>query len=179
MSYLSSFSIFDKIAYLINIYFKLGIPNNRVNFRTIWYIKSDPKKGLKPELKDSKNWPLLGLYWLSKDLYYGESSDSMMALEPDAQEINIIRNHIAHKYLTVHHDDIWEVKQHRNLNDDLLSYPVGDKELKRKALKLLKLVRNSLVYVSLSVHWNEESKPRDNRGIILPSYLQEMNDNFK
>ncbi len=179
MSYLSSYSIFDKIAYLINIYFKFGIPNNRVNFRTIWYVKSDPKKGLNPELKKSKNWPLLGLYWLSKDLYYKESSDLMKALEPDAQEINTIRNHIAHKYLTVHHDDIWKARQHRELNDNLLSYPVGDKELIRKTLKLLKLVRNALVYVSLSAHWNEEEKPRDKKDILFPSSMHIMDDTFK
>ena len=179
MSYLSSFSIFDKIAYLINAYYKLGIPNNRVNFRTIWFVNANPKKGISPIIKNSKNWPLLGLFWLSKDLYYAEVSDFMLALEPDAQEISAIRNHIAHKYLTVHYDDLWEAQKQRELNDCFLSYPVGDKELKRKTLKLLKLVRNALIYVSLCAHWNEKEAKKYKEGLIAPISLFTIDDGLK
>jgi tetratricopeptide (TPR) repeat protein len=178
MSYLSAYAIFDKIAYLVNIYFKLGVSEKRVNFRTLWYEQCNPKKGLRKLFQKSNNWPLRGLFWLSKDLFYTEKSKFMQSLEPDAQELNVIRQHIAHKYLTVHDEILGIADNHRTLNPELLSYPVRADELKRKSLILFKLVRNALIYVSLGAHWHETyNKESPSNGLIGSLLLTELSDN--
>lgn len=47
-----AYSIFDKIAYFLNDYMGLGIPENKVYFRTIWYAG---KRELRPEFGSEMN----------------------------------------------------------------------------------------------------------------------------
>ena len=42
-----AYSLFDKIAYFLNEYLRLGIPERNVSFRTLWYEDQQKKKGLK------------------------------------------------------------------------------------------------------------------------------------
>jgi tetratricopeptide (TPR) repeat protein len=84
--YRINYSILDKIAYFLNKYLKLNIVSDKVNFRTLWYISREKRNGVRQEFKQSKNWPLRGLFWLSKDLYSKEP-EFKEALEPDAQEL--------------------------------------------------------------------------------------------
>ncbi|MCB9422966.1 MAG: hypothetical protein H6667_24410 [Ardenticatenaceae bacterium] len=93
-----TYSLFDKISYFLNAYLALKIPETRVNFRTIWYTNQQRNKGLKSEFKDRQNWPLRGLFWLSKDLYE-DKEGFKNSTEPDAHNLADIRNHLEHKYL--------------------------------------------------------------------------------
>ncbi|MFH0793556.1 MAG: LA2681 family HEPN domain-containing protein, partial [bacterium] len=63
-----AYSLFDKIAFLLNEYFCLHIPEKDVKFRTLWYKRQARAKGLRCEFKERANYPLRGLFWLSKDL---------------------------------------------------------------------------------------------------------------
>lgn len=47
MAFRLCYSIFDKIAYLLNIYLKLGIDKNKVSFRNIWHKSGNSKKSNK------------------------------------------------------------------------------------------------------------------------------------
>jgi len=71
-AYRCAYSLFDKIAYLINDYWKLGIPERGVSFRTVWLepkeVKDTPRRVREPPA-GRENLPLRGLYWLSKDLF--------------------------------------------------------------------------------------------------------------
>lgn len=40
-----AYSLFDKIAFFINYYFRLGLKEKETNFKSIWYKK---QKGNKP-----------------------------------------------------------------------------------------------------------------------------------
>ena len=97
ISFRLSYSILDKIAFLLNNYFNLGMKDHTISFKSIWYNNRD-KKELKDFFVNSNNWALRGLYWLSRDLYESDLDD---ILEPEAQEITKIRNYIEHKGLKV------------------------------------------------------------------------------
>lgn len=155
MAFLAAHAIFDKIAYLINDYWKLGLKIKSINFNSIWYLEGRPKLGLAKQFESSKNWPLRGLYWLSKDFYH--KSNAVRVVDPDAKIIHEIRNHIAHKYLRVHDHFLYAAAEERARLGHELSYPVTDRELIEQSIKLLKLVRSALIYLSAAVA-HEESE---------------------
>jgi hypothetical protein len=88
------YSLFDKIAYLINLYLNLGHEARKVSFRTIWYKNGDKINGSKDELLTTKNPVLIGLFWLSKDI---DEKKFDSPIEPEANEIATIRNYLEHK----------------------------------------------------------------------------------
>jgi len=63
-----------------------------VYFKTIWYEKAIFGRGVRASLRDSKNLPLRGLFWLSKDIFDENLQDVM---EPEAQALYVIRKPLA------------------------------------------------------------------------------------
>ena len=180
IAYLSAYSVLDKIAFLLNHYYKLGIPERKVSFRNIWYETKGKKRKLHNKFSSSKNWPLRGLFWLSKD-FYDENADFKDSIDPDAKELNLIRNHIAHKYLKVHDDIFWH-ENHDNFDFfvDRLCLSIRRDELHRKTLKLFKLVRSAMLYCSIAIHFEESLKKLDKEeGFFAPISLGIINDKWK
>ncbi|MDQ6958211.1 MAG: LA2681 family HEPN domain-containing protein [Mariprofundaceae bacterium] len=64
------YSIFDKLAYFINSYWRLGMPEKQVSFRSVWVQKGKTGKvsSLRDQFDGYENLPMRGLYWLSKDI---------------------------------------------------------------------------------------------------------------
>lgn len=170
-AYMITYSIFDKISFLINQYFDLSIPERDVSFRTIWYKKENKKFVLRSEFSCYKNWPLRGLFWLSKDLFENKT-DFKDALEPEAKELYLIRNYLTHKYLRIH-DDIWDVEKSflSPFSKSILALSVNRTSFTKKTLKLLKLVRCALIYLSLAIHAEESIRheKRDKNLLIAPA----------
>ena len=157
------YSIFDKAAFFLNHYLDLAIPEKSVKFRTFWYIEQSRKKGLRADFENRQNWPLRGLFWLSKDLYE-EEVGFKEAIEPDARELSEIRNHLEHKYLKLHGDD-WRGPSPANDElsrslSDTLAFSMYRRDFERKTLKLLKLSRAALVYLSLAIHCEEQQRKK-------------------
>ncbi len=181
-SYIMVYSLFDKIAYFINIY--LDLTESKVYFRTLWYESQNKSKRLKAKLQKRKNWPLRGLFWLSKDLYE-DKPGFRDAIEPEAKEIAAIRNHLEHKYLKIH-DGFWNGLSSKNDKlslalVDSLAYSMYRKDFEAKTLKLIKLSRVALMYLSLAVH-SEELQRAQKRGsdeIVMPMYLNKFEDDWK
>lgn len=165
------YSIFDKIAYFINIYLKLGYDENRVSFRTVWYNNLDKKKGLNNQLLTTKNWAMRGLFWLSKDLY---EKDFDASIDPDAKEIASIRNFIEHKSFKIVESDNygWTEKNETFEIDRDLFYD--------KTFKLLKLSRSALMYLSFLIY-DEERKKSDKNPTIptIPMDFLKIEDDEK
>ncbi|NLW87883.1 MAG: hypothetical protein GXY38_13530 [Planctomycetes bacterium] len=162
LAFRSAYSILDKVAFFANAYLGLGIADRQVSFRSLWYEKQDPKRGLLPEFISLDNWPLRGLFWLSKDLY--DSSPSFRnALEPAARRLAEIRNHIEHKYLKVH-DEMWAGPGDGTAPPglkDTLAHSVYREEMANSALLMLKLARAALIYLSLGIHVEERRRARN------------------
>ena len=181
MVFISIYSIFDKIGFFLNQYYDLGIPENKVSFRSIWFKTKNKKRILREQFSRHNNLALRGLFWLSKDLLE-MNEDYKNAIEPDAQRLFIIRNHIAHKYLRVH-DDFWNTNS--NVNDiitgSVLAYSINKSELIAKTLKLIKITRNALIYLSLSIHHEEAMKLKElgENTITVPVNLDTWEDDWK
>jgi len=171
-SFRMAYSLFDKIAFFLNHYLSLFISEKQVSFRTIWYESRKRKKGLRNDFKHRQNWPLRGLFWLSKDLYE-DKPGFKESIEPDAQELNEIRNHLEHKYLKLH-DDMWmgpSERDHRMFRAlaDTLAFSIYRRDFQEKALRLIKMVRAALIYLSLAIHWEErERKQKRGPDVFVP-----------
>ena len=176
----SVYSLFDKLAFFLNYYLELGIPARQVSFRGFWYQSQKPDKGLKREIETRENWPLRGLFWMAKDLY-DATPGFRDAMEPEAREIDITRNHAEHKYLKVH-DDLWPemsagAEAAGKMPDDA-AFSIGYGMLNQRTLRVMKLARSALVYLAYAVRVEEERKQHargsDDRILTLP--IRWMND---
>lgn len=185
VSWRMAYSLFDKIAFFINDYWKLEMPERSISFHSVWQGPKQKKGHPGPRKKifgGYQNLPLRGLYWLSKDLLENEAelADTM---EPDAQSIKTIRDHLEHKYLKVH-DWMWAPERYAEPVfapfRDSLAYSIRRDELESKALRLLKLARAGLIYLSLAVHREERlrSASRD-EGLVMPMQLDTWQDQWK
>lgn len=158
MSFLSIFAIFDKIAYLVNDYWKLEIPVRNLSFQSVWFEDRGLTK-IREQFLISENKPLQGLFWLSKDLYY--RSKDVQLISPEAKTLTDIRNHIAHKYLRVHDHYLNNPAQERKTKGKELSFPVSDIELVEESIRLLKLARSALIYLTTAITYEESKKSAD------------------
>jgi hypothetical protein len=170
-----AYSLLDKVGYFINDYFALGHDPKRVYFRTVWFeAKGATPRPLLQRIAKSQNWMLRGLFWLSKDLFDDELKAST---EPDARALDTIRQHLEHKYLQVHESWAFDplqmtegLRQHR--------YSISRDDFSLKTLKLLKLARAALIYLSLAIHAEERRRPESD-GIVAPIPVDTWDDDWK
>jgi len=178
-AYRIAYSLFDKIAFFLNDYASLGVKSREVYFKTIWYENGDAKKGVIRKQFLTKNLPLRGLYWVSKDLFDPEFQDVM---EPEARELYAIRNHLEHSYLKVH--EILAPRAHQEKFDkawiDRLAYSVSRSVFEEKTLKVFRLARAALIYLALGMHREERLRARGKRKVkVMPMALPILEDRWK
>lgn len=177
-AYRVAYSLFDKIAWFLNDYMKLGLKPHQAAFAAIWF--KGPNGPLRPEFDTLRNLPFRGLFFLSRDLFEEGSRDTT---EPDARELHEIRKHLEHKYLKVH-----EMGPFRRAVDgapdpfeDTLCYSVGRRDFEAKALRLMKLARAALIYLSLGMYWEETRRRRERPKAVLSAgmTLDVIDDEWK
>jgi hypothetical protein len=136
-SFISAYSILDKTSYLMSGILNLNDKiSTRLNFNTIWYQNFDKKQGVKKEFTEKKDLMLRALYWTSKDIYLNEKGFRSI-IEPQAKEINKIRNFIEHKSF-----------RFGEKNDSGYTLQIPIDEFNVVMINLLKLVRESLIYTA-------------------------------
>ena len=161
----STYSLFDKVGLFLNDYFEVGLTPVDVNFRKVWSRKASGNvTELRPTFRDRRNWPLRGMYFLSKDLY---DKDFLEVSEPDAADLAGLRHQAEHRFLSLQEsEDGPSTDTHR-----LISI-TGFEE---RTLRLLKMAREALIYLSLAMHCEESLRAeasQDNagtRGSLVPS----------
>jgi tetratricopeptide (TPR) repeat protein len=174
LAFRAAYSLLDKTAYFLNHYLGLGILEKRVSFKSLWYLQQTKPKGLRSEFASRPNWPLRGLFWLAKDLYEDEAGFRDM-VEPEAQLLAEVRNHLEHKYLKIH-EDIWPGPHELGTANaaglaDTLAFSIHRTQLADRGMMMLRLARSALVYLSLGVHEEERKRaatrsPQDRIGTI-------------
>jgi tetratricopeptide (TPR) repeat protein len=184
LAFRAAYSILDKVAFFLNHYLALGIPEHRVTFKTLWYEKRAGQKALRAGFASMHNWPLRGLFWLSKDIYE-DTPGFRESIRPEARELASIRNHLEHKYLKVH-DPLWpgppdpDDKSGRALADTL-AHSIYRDDLAASGLTMLKMARAALIYLSLGVHWEERQRASDRPPdqVNPPMLLDSWEDEWK
>lgn len=166
------YSIFDKMAYFMNEYFKIGLSETNVDFRKIWYDfdKKNNTAKIKSLLYQGENLALRGLYLISKDLFFNQkdenSKEFMSVLEPEAEKLSHIRNHLEHKFISI---KILDVARFETVSDRERNFYITEDDLEAKTLHLGQLVREAMIYLSFAVHVEESRKSDD--GMYMPINL--------
>jgi LA2681-like HEPN len=176
LAFRAAYSLFDKIAFFINDYFAIGLPLRQVSFRSIWFEpRGQCPYPLHPRLTSYENWPLRGLFWLSKDLF---EERFQAVTEPDAAELNHIRNHLEHKYLQVHDSMGMGVRANEPA---YFACRISRPDLEAKTLRILKLARAALIHLSLAVHREERLRVRQGsrQGVTVPLRLDVLENDWK
>lgn len=170
-----AYSLLDKVAFFINDYFAAGLDPKQVSFRSVWYEPARKRqRPLRPCFAACPNWPLRGLFWLSKDLF---QDDFRAVTEPDAEALNEIRNHLEHKYLQLH--EMMGLSE-RTSGHDGLAYRLSRDDFEAKTLRLVKLARAALIHLSLAVHREEEIRRAENEeGLVIPLPLDLWRDEWR
>lgn len=175
-----AYSILDKIGFFLNDYLSVRRKPQDVSFRKVWCEQKDSKT-LLPRFAKHKNWPLRGLFWLSKDLFDKEMRTST---EPDARALDEMRNRLEHRYLQVH--ESWAggagIARRKRGKTEPPRYSVLREDLEDKTLRMLKLARAALIYLSLAVHREEtlrgKRKPKGS-GLIAQMPVDTWDDDWK
>jgi len=173
-----AYSLFDKIAYFLNYYLKLGIPEKQINFRNVWNTGPERNAPLRQIFEKSENWPMRGLYWLSKDFFDETIKETT---EPDARALADLRNHLEHKYLKVHQISVPKADVPRIMVMDDLAYSISHSDLKKKSLRVLKMARAALIYLSLGMHREEKRRREDEKpnGLFAQMPVTTWEDEWK
>lgn len=152
LSFRGFYSLFDKISYFLNDYFELGIKPKKINFRTLWLTKKE--KLNTDKFSNFENLALRGLYFISKDIFFYEKDETYIeTLDPKAKEINKLRNHLEHNFISIKVLDTTKY----NVPKDREEVFICIDDLEEKTKHLAQLAREAIIYLSFIVH-NEEKK---------------------
>ena len=181
MAFRAAYSLLDKVAFVVNIYFGLEIDSTKINLNRIWFHKGNPrgeapKGGFNAELLARENWPLRGLFWLARDLF-DDAEQFRNLVDPDALRLKRVRNLIEHQFLGVYYRDGISVGPLREEANPRISRS----ELAAKAIRLMQLARSALIYAVLAIHREESVRKseRPSNQILLPVVLPTVADNTK
>jgi len=112
------------------------------------------KSRLHNRFHDYANWPLRGLFWLSKELF---DDQLKRTTGPDARELHDIRNALEHKFLQVHEG--WALPfMSKAPSGEGFSFSIDSDFLEAKALRVMKISRAAMIQVSLAIGVEERAK---------------------
>ncbi len=133
------YDVLDKIAYFMNDYLKLGLREKQIDFRKVWYVKGNVKKGIIHEnIKNSHNLSLNALFKLHQDL------------EKSHSKLKDIRNAITHRFI--------EIKMFDSFCESEDNEFMTEEKLVDHTLELAKMVRNAIIYLIYFVNLEEHKK---------------------
>lgn len=162
-AYRIAYSLLDKVAFMVDHYWKLGKIADRINFKNVWMVEG--KARLLDRFKAHANWPLRGLYWLSKELFDEQLKRSTAA---DARELHDIRNALEHKYLQIHEGWAWDLMLTRPV-PDALALSIDSDLLEAKALRVFRIARAALIQLAAAIGVEEREKGARSPAPILGS----------
>lgn len=161
------YSLLDKCAYFMNHYFDLGIEERKITFHKVW---ANPK--MVSLCKQNNNYALNALRWIGKD-FYNKLMDSP---NPYAKKTCTIRNALEHKYTKVYWDLFYD---RTNGEIDNLAFYISEVELIDETMKLLHIIRETIISMVLAVGIEEKERNKDNTKIAIPFTFDQYDDEWK
>ena len=155
-----------------------SIPNGSSSARSGIKTRST-ERGIKPEFKDRENRPLRGLFGLSRD--FVARNDDRDALDPDAQDLVLIRNHLEHKHLTIHEESWIATGRGRGGETaDGLSFAIDRQDFEsRSPGPKIGSLGASLPHSRLLIEEQNRAESRAQIDVILPLVLNPIDDDSK
>lgn len=178
LAFRTAYGLLDKIAGFVNLYFELGHDPNQVDLRGVWYVNPRKRRILHPKIVDRPNLALRGLYWLSFDIV-GETKGSADgpddALAPEAGHLNVLRNALEHRCLVLT-TETFGTRDDDDIERESITTFLHNTE------RMLELVHEALILLSLAMHEEEMGKQRNRRDgtliveTTLPDYRRAWDD---
>jgi hypothetical protein len=90
-------------------------------------------------------------------------------MNPDSQQLVDIRNHLEHKYLKLHESE-WRISKDvfPGFMTDTLAMSVYREDFVAKTLRMPKLVRSALLYLVMSVRFEEGQRRKKDSAPVGP-----------
>lgn len=165
----STYSIFDKIATILNRYFQIGLPHQSVSFNKIFSKDEKAPKNVKEFLKTlQKNPRLEALSSLRAELF----EKNIVSFEPQApSDIKESRQYAEHKFLAV----TIEIPSKEFGEEKLVKY-VYREELEIITIDLFKKVRAALYYLcqSIEIHERQNNSNQFSAPIFLDKFPYDL-----
>lgn len=149
-SFKEAYNILDKVSVFINDYYKLGLKENSIYFKTIW--QKDTR--IRDEILNSKNISLYALYDIHQDFrcgYYHNITD--------------IRHALTHRKIVFF--DLPPEGANKKNDKCNIYYETMLKE----TINLMRLVRSAIIYLVNFVNIEENKKRKKSKGLIMPMYV--------
>jgi len=176
-AFITLFNLFDRIAFLINEYFQIGIHPSDVSFSAIWntqkgnpdttgYVYSKP-------LKLQDNAALQALHWI----YYDMTNQSEIS-NPHLPRMRAIRHALTHRYTKVITDGILDF--HLAAKLDNVAFHVTDEELESLTMELITTVREAIMYTLFGIRIEEARRHSDRpEGFVIHFPVEKYSDSWK
>ena len=175
-AYRSVYAIFDRVAYFLNKYFDLGIPEWEVSYKRIWNPNSKDKNKLSNIVE--KNYPLLGLWWIFKDINNKSIADINKRIDPVMSKVSQVRNAMEHRYFK-----ILDNLSNSSSNDriDNFAYRISFEEFEALTIALMKNAREVIILLVMSIYAAENirEKKRSPKEMIGQMFTTQYDDEWK
>ena len=155
-SFKNFYDILDKIAYFINDYLELGIPEEEINFWRVWYPDRKTRI-IRKKIEDTQNFSLNALFDIHKDFGKGQY-----------KKLRNTRDALTHRFINIRM--FQELEDEENMTEDTFV---------RQTLELAKIVRSAIIYLLYFVYVEERKKEAKSKGILVPMFVEELPDNLK
>lgn len=173
-----AYSLLDKMAYFINIYYGFGMPYHKVKFNSIWSEKVKSTKDqfqTRPELRLEKNWAINALYWLSKELH--EKDMFSRELSSFSRKVPVLRNHIEHKHLKILDMDFGS---RGFVEPEGYAMSIERDDFIETTMFLFKIVRDAIMYLSIAISIEEDLRKAENEDQLTASmFIKHIDDEWK
>ena len=160
-AYRTLYSIFDRIAFFLNAYLKLGVVEQKVNFDSIWSRLKE---------KEAKNIALSALHWIDRD--FKEKFGNAGA--PHTKEIKMLRNALEHKFVSVH---MFSIENEVKIGKDYI-YRISEESLIECTMDLLQLIREAVIELTIAIRIEEKQRNPSEKKVLQMSMMEYL-DEFK
>lgn len=146
-----AYNILDKIAFFINNYYRLGLPEDRIYFTSVW----GKNKKIRNEILESENISLYALYDIYRDFRSGYY-----------KKIQDIRNALTHRKLVIFDSVLtdWDKK------DD--KYNIGYDTMLDETINIFQLTKSAIIYLINFVNTEENKKIKN--GLVAPMFVKTL-----
>lgn len=168
-AYRTVYSLFDRIAFLLNAYLELGISETEVNFDRIFEYRKNDKQSLLNIEND--NIAIQALHWIERDFKekFGDAD------APHTKKLKTLRNAMEHKFVSI---QLFPAENEEiKIADDNI-YHVSEDQLVEYTMDLMKLVREAIIELVVAISI-EERKQIANDDKVASLTMTEYEDDFK
>lgn len=153
------YSIFDQVAFMINEYWQLGLPERKADAYNVFKNDNFP----------THNLALTALYW--SHLEFMEKFSNADA--PSEKDLKTLRHAIEHKFVKVHE---YPFDKKLQLESDSF-YHTSEEDLKEYVLRLLELAREWIMELVYAIDI-EESK-HQTEATAVPLFVRDYEEKWK